>query len=63
MKNEQREYITDVTGLTITWTSNEPTASTAQTIANGSAVTSTETGQAIANLNARLAAVIAKINS
>ena len=63
MKNEQREYITDVTGLTITWTSNEPTASTAMKIADGSALTSTESGQAIQNLNTRLAAVIAKINS
>lgn len=40
--------------ITITWTSNEPTASTAQTIADGSAPTSTELGQSVKNIVAQL---------
>jgi hypothetical protein len=41
-------------GLTVTWTTNEPTASTSQTIADGSSPTASETGQAIANLVAEV---------
>jgi hypothetical protein len=74
MKNEKNEYITDVTqtsaALTITWTTHEPTASTTITIADGDAVTSVETGQALHDLNTQtnalvvdVAAVIAKINA
>ena len=40
--------------ITITWTANEPTASTSQTIANGNAVTGAEAGQAIKNINAQI---------
>jgi hypothetical protein len=52
--------------VTITWTSNEPTASTAQTIANGSSPSVAETGQFIANqvaLNAKLIADIESLRS
>jgi hypothetical protein len=65
MKNEQREYITDLTGTssaqTITWTTNEPTASTLMTIADGSAPTSTEIGQYIANNDAQMTLVTAEL--
>jgi hypothetical protein len=50
-----------VSGATITWTSNEPTASYTYTIANGNAVTSTETGQAIKTLDTQMTAVIADL--
>jgi hypothetical protein len=40
--------------ITITWTTNEPTASTLQTIADGDAPTSTELGQSVANIVAQL---------
>lgn len=40
--------------LTITWTTNEPTASNTFTIADGDAVTSTETGQSIKSIVAQL---------
>lgn len=63
MKNELNEYITDVTGLTITWTANEPTAATTQTIADGDVPTVAELGQSVQNLTTILNAVIAKINS
>ena len=51
------------TPLTITWTSNEPTASTNQTIANGSQVTSTESGQAIQNINTVLTNLINELKT
>lgn len=41
-------------GLVITWTSNEPTASSTQTIADGTSLTATEIGQAVKNLNSQL---------
>jgi hypothetical protein len=41
-------------GLNITWTTNEPTASTTQTIADGNNPTASETGQSIANLVAEV---------
>jgi hypothetical protein len=40
--------------ITITWTTNEPTSSTEQTIANGNSPTAAETGQAIANIVAQI---------
>jgi hypothetical protein len=51
------------TPLTITWTSNEPAASTNQTIADGNAVTSTETGQAIQNINTVLISLINELKT
>ena len=38
--------------LDITWSSNEPTPSNAQTIANGTVPTVAELGQSVANLTA-----------
>jgi hypothetical protein len=46
-------------GLTITWTANEPTASSTQTIADGTTPTVAELGQAIKNLNAQIDKLIA----
>lgn len=43
-----------VGGITITWTANEPTAGTTQTIADGSTPTVAELGQYVANINAQL---------
>ena len=63
MRNELNENITDVTGYTITWTANTPTAGTTATIADGDAVAGTEIGQAIADLTAIVNALVAKINS
>lgn len=45
--------------LDITWTANEPTASNAQTIADGTVPTVAELGQAVKNLNTILTQVIA----
>ena len=50
-------------GITITWTTNEPTASTAMTIADGSAVTSTENGVFIASQQALNAKIIADLET
>jgi hypothetical protein len=44
-------------GLVITWTSNEPTAGTTQTIADGTIPTVAELGQAVKNLNTQLTAL------
>jgi hypothetical protein len=52
---------TTAAALTITWTANEPTASTTITIADGDAVTSVETGQAIHDLNTQTNALVADI--
>ena len=41
-------------GLAITWSSNEPTASTTQTIADGTVPTVAELGQSVANLTAQV---------
>ncbi len=54
--------IADAGSLTITWTTHEPTASTAQTIADGSSITAAETAQAIANLNAQVEKLKTTIN-
>lgn len=51
------------TPLTITWTSNEPIASTNQTVANGSAVTSTEVGQFMKNVNTVLTSLINELKA
>ncbi len=51
------------TGVTITWTANEPTASTTQTIADGDTPTVAETGQYIANNEAQIALILADIAS
>lgn len=50
-----------VSAATITWTTNEPTASYAYTIADGDAPTSTELGQAVATLDAQVTALIADV--
>ena len=64
--NSKRELADDVAAATvkalaITWTTNDPTASTAMTIADGSAVTSTEVGVFIKSANAQIAAIIADV--
>ena len=66
MKNELGEFITDVpagtaTGVTITWSSNEPTASATQTIADGTVPTVAELGQYVANNEAQMALVVAEL--
>ena len=43
---------TSTAGLTITWTTGEPTAATTQTIADGGTPTVAELGQSVANLTA-----------
>ena len=47
--------------LTITWTANEPTASTTQTIADGDTPTVAELGQSVANLTDIVNSLIADI--
>lgn len=64
--NAKDELMDDVaaataTGVTITWTSNEPTASTTQTIANGTIPTVAELGQYVANNEAQIALILADI--
>jgi len=49
----------NVADYTITWTANEPTAGDAATIADGDSPSVAETGQAIADLTAKLNAVLA----
>jgi uncharacterized protein YjdB len=49
------------TGVTITWTSNEPTAATTQTIADGTIPTVAELGQYVANNEAQIALILADI--
>ena len=51
------------TGVTITWTSNEPTAAATQTIANGTVPTVAELGQYVANNEAQIALILADIAS
>ena len=52
---------TAATAAAITWTTNEPTASYTYTIADGEAVTSVETGQAIATFDAQITAMLLEI--
>ena len=47
--------------LAITWSANPPTASNAQTIADGDSPSVAETGQAIQNINTILTALIADV--
>jgi phosphatidylethanolamine-binding protein (PEBP) family uncharacterized protein len=66
MFNSDRELIDDMTSTkavaeVITWTTNEPTASYAVTIADGDAVTSTETGQVLKTHNTQITAIIAEL--
>ena len=51
------------TGVTITWTANEPTASATQTIADGTVPTVAELGQYAANNEAQIALILADIAS
>ena len=58
MFNSKRELADDVavTGaaLVVTWTSNEPTAGTANTIADGSGISDAEMAQTFANIIAQM---------
>lgn len=51
------------TGVTITWSANEPTAAATQTIANGTVPTVAELGQYVANNEAQIALILADIAS
>ncbi len=53
----------DTSVITITWTANEPTAETTQTIADGDAPTVAELGQYVANVNAQLSNIVADIEN
>ena len=64
--NGKNEVVADVaaatgTGVTITWTANEPTAATTQTIADGDVPTVAELGQYVANNEAQIALILADI--
>lgn len=57
MLNSKRELVDDITttataGLTLTYTTNTPTATTAQTIADGSSPTVVESGEFYQNITA-----------
>jgi hypothetical protein len=54
---------TNVADYTITWTANEPTAGSTATIADGAAPTVVETGQAIADLTAKVNAMLAVLEA
>lgn len=54
---------TPIVPVVITWTSNEPTPSDAQTIADGDLVAGTELGQAIKNLNTKIDQLIVDNNA
>ena len=47
--------------IAVTWTTGEPTASTAVTVADGATVTSTETGVWIASMAVQLSALVADV--
>ncbi len=49
------------TGVTITWSANEPSAGITQTIADGTVPTVAEIGQYIANNEAQIALLLADI--
>jgi hypothetical protein len=66
MKNSSLEELDDVTmtassGLTITWTTHDPTASTALTIADGSAPSDVENGVAIKSIVTILNQLVADV--
>lgn len=52
-----------IADYTITWTVNEPTAGNAATISDGDAATDAESGQAIADLTAKLNSVLTVLRS
>ena len=52
-----------VSGIAITWSSNEPTAGVSQTIADGAVPTVAELGQYVANVNAQLDNVVTQLNA
>ena len=52
------EVQTKVADYVVTWSSNPPTASSTQTIANGTVPTVAELGQAVANIEAKLVAIL-----
>lgn len=47
-----------VADYVVTWTTNAPTASSTQTIADGTIPTVAELGQAVANIEAKLVAIL-----
>ena len=51
------------TGITMTWSANEPTAGVTQTIANGTVPTVAELGQYVANNEAQITKILADIAS
>jgi hypothetical protein len=53
----------NVPSYDITWTANEPTAGDTATIADGDSPTVAETGQAIADLTAKVNALIAALEA
>ena len=52
-----------IADYSITWSSNEPTAGSSATIADGSSVTDAESGQAIADLTAKVNAILAALRT
>jgi len=52
-----------IADYTITWTDNAPTPGSAATIADGDAPTAAETGQAIADLTAKLNLALAALRA
>jgi hypothetical protein len=66
MFNSKRELVADIsttaaTAQVITWTTHEPTASYAVTVADGTAPTSTELGIIVATQNAQITAMLLEI--
>ena len=52
-----------VADYAITWTSNEPTAGDSATISNGTVPTVAELGQAVADITAKVNAILAILNA
>ena len=64
--NDEFEVTANIAAATsapvvITWTANEPTAATTQTIADGTVPTVAELGQYVANINAQSPLLLADI--
>lgn len=53
--------VTPIPDYTITWTANEPTAGDTATIADGTVPTVAELGQAVADITAKLNAILAHL--
>ncbi len=53
--------VSSIAQYTITWTANEPTAGDSATIADGDSPSVAETGQAIADLTAKVNAIISTL--